>query len=80
MFKVSQSVVISGLTGSGKTEATKHLLKFFCGLKSNQFAEHILNANFLLETFGNSATIRNANSSRFTKVLEVVIKLELIGN
>lgn len=77
IYKVPQSIVITGLTGSGKTETTKHLLKFFCGLTSSEFAEHILNANFLLETFGNSSTIENANSSRFMKIVEVLLKFEI---
>lgn len=72
IYKAPQSVVITGLTGSGKTETTKHLLKFFCGLKSKELAGHILDANFLLEAFGNSSTIKNANSSRFVKVVEVL--------
>lgn len=77
IYKVPQSVVISGLTGSGKTETTKHLIKFFCGLKSIQYAEHTLDTNFLLETFGNSSTRENSNSSRFIKVVKVLSKLYL---
>lgn len=72
-----QSVVITGFTGSGKSETAKHLLKFFCGLTSNEFADHILNAIFLLETFGNSWTINNDNSSRFMKVVEVLSEFEI---
>lgn len=76
LHKVPQSIVISGLTGSGKTEATKQLLTFSCGLKSNHYAEQILNANCLLEAFGNSSTTENTNSSRFIKVVEVLPKFK----
>lgn len=67
-----QSIIITGLTGSGKSETTKHLLEYLCGLTSNASREQILHANFLLETFGNSATVENANSSRFIKLVEVL--------
>ncbi|CAI5480409.1 unnamed protein product [Closterium sp. Yama58-4] len=48
----SQSVLISGESGAGKTETTK---------LSNQ----------VLETFGNAKTVRNNNSSRFGKFIEI---------
>lgn len=66
-----QSVIISGESGSGKTETSKLILKFFCGLKSYNFAEQMIDANFLLESFGNSRTTENLNSSRFIKTIQV---------
>lgn len=74
-FERSQSVIISGETASGKTETSKHLLNFFGGSISTQFAEHMLNANILLEAFGNSSTAENSNSSRFIKLVEVIINM-----
>lgn len=69
--KTHQSFVITGESGSGKTETTKHLLKFLSGSVSTDFAEHMINTNVLLEAFGNSCTSENFNSSRFIKTLQV---------
>lgn len=71
IFSVPQSIIISGETGSGKTETAKYMLKFLLDLKSSQFAQHMLNVNILLEAFGNSCTTKNRNSSRFIKVAQV---------
>lgn len=70
-FKKSQSIVISGETSAGKTETSKHLLNFIGESVSTQLAEHMLNANILLEAFGNSCTAENSNSSRFIKLIQV---------
>lgn len=67
-MSMPQSIIISGDSGSGKTETSKFLLKFFCG--SNQ-TQDMINANIMLESFGNSKTTENANSSRFIKILQV---------
>lgn len=72
VFGNSQSIILTGETGSGKTETTKHLIKFLCGSISTQFAEQIVSTNVLLEAFGNSCTKENFNSSRFIKVVKVI--------
>ncbi|CAL7941782.1 unnamed protein product [Xylocopa violacea] len=74
--KESQCVIISGESGAGKTVAAKCIMSYIAkvsggGTKVQRVKNVILESNPLLEAFGNAKTIRNNNSSRFGKYVEM---------
>uniref|UniRef100_A0A2K5YZT4 Myosin motor domain-containing protein n=2 Tax=Mandrillus leucophaeus TaxID=9568 RepID=A0A2K5YZT4_MANLE len=69
-------ILISGESGAGKTEASKKILQYFavtCPMtQSLQIArDRLLLSNPVLEAFGNARTLRNDNSSRFGKYMDI---------
>ncbi|CAH0484824.1 unnamed protein product [Peronospora farinosa] len=86
----NQSILVSGESGSGKTENTKFLMQFLTSVGRGTSADtsgaveigrRILQTNPILESFGNAQTIRNDNSSRFGKFIKIQFgdKNEIVG-
>eukprot|EP00727_Mastigamoeba_balamuthi_P011334 m51a1_g6823 putative myosin-IC (1126) ;mRNA; f:16060-20597 len=69
-------VIISGESGAGKTEASKMIMHYIAVVSGHnedvaRVKDIILESNPLLEAFGNAKTVRNNNSSRFGKYMEI---------
>ncbi|KAL8453554.1 hypothetical protein Emag_001773 [Eimeria magna] len=74
-YNKSQTIIVSGESGAGKTEATKQIMRYFAsaGHDNNRIQEAIMAGNPLLEAFGNAKTIRNNNSSRFGRFMQLSV-------
>lgn len=76
-YKENQCVIISGESGAGKTEAAKRIMQYIANVSGGtnssiqKTKDMVLATNPLLESFGNAKTLRNNNSSRFGKYLQL---------
>lgn len=79
---INQSIVVSGESGAGKTWTSRCLMKFYAVVAASptscenhkmaeRIEERILNSNPVMEAFGNACTLRNNNSSRFGKFIQL---------
>jgi len=82
-----QSILVSGESGAGKTETVKIVLSHLASIHAsdspstpgtgfNQVVKRVLDSNPLLEAFGNAKTVRNDNSSRFGKYIQLQFDVE----
>ncbi|KAJ2422616.1 class II myosin, partial [Coemansia sp. RSA 2524] len=76
-YSEDQCVIISGESGAGKTEAAKKIMEYIAAVSGGnsssikEIKDMVLATNPLLESFGCAKTLRNNNSSRHGKYLEI---------
>ncbi|KAF4358122.1 hypothetical protein F8388_009405 [Cannabis sativa] len=81
----SNSILVSGESGAGKTETTKMLMRYlaFVGGRSasegRTVEQQVLESNPVLEAFGNAKTSRNNNSSDAHDYLTTKRAMEIVG-
>uniref|UniRef100_A0A8D3AKF4 Myosin VA n=1 Tax=Scophthalmus maximus TaxID=52904 RepID=A0A8D3AKF4_SCOMX len=71
----SQSIIVSGESGAGKTVSAKYAMRYFatvsCSSGEASVEDRVLASSPIMEALGNAKTTRNDNSSRFGKYIEI---------
>lgn len=79
---INQSIIVSGESGAGKTWTSRCLMRFYATVASSSITpqgsvtverieKRVLDSNPVMEAFGNACTLRNSNSSRFGKYIQL---------
>ncbi|TIB08807.1 hypothetical protein E3P89_02926 [Wallemia ichthyophaga] len=86
--KRNQTIIVSGESGAGKTVSARHIMRYFAVAGKTKdkntitsTEERILATNPVMEAFGNAKTLRNSNSSRFGRYLQIYFddKSSIVG-
>ncbi|KAF9764456.1 Myosin-51 [Nosema granulosis] len=77
----NQTIVISGESGSGKTENTKYIIEYLVARTAtfNKLKHKIEASNVILESFGNATTALNKNSSRVGRKISFSFDKKICG-
>ncbi|KAL1823383.1 hypothetical protein ACET3Z_010161 [Daucus carota] len=77
---VNQAIIISGESGSGKTETANFAMQYLgaIGGVNDRIELQLIQTSHVLEAFGNAKTSLNDNSSRFGKL--ITIYFNAVGN
>ncbi|GIY78638.1 unconventional myosin-Vb [Caerostris extrusa] len=81
----NQSIIVSGESGAGKTVSAKYAMRYFATVGGSatetQIEKKVLASNPIMEAIGNKKQLRNDNSSRFGKYIEIDFnqKYNIIG-
>ena len=83
-FGRNQTIIVSGESGAGKTISAKYIMRYFANIDqlsssyhhggdfaASQVEQQVLATNPIMEAFGNAKTVRNDNSSRFGKYIQI---------
>lgn len=71
----NQSIIVSGESGAGKTVSAKYAMRYLASIASSKskirIENRVLASNPIMEAIGNASTVRNDNSSRFGKYIQI---------